>query len=144
LAEHPPKTQEETCAIGLAMASALEHTHRNNVVHRDFKPSNIIYSLDGTLKLTDVGIAKHFEGLATTASKVVGPLPYMAPEQYFRRSLGPFTDVYSLALVLYECLSGAVVIGRKRARDPVARTALRPAGRRSGGRRGSRHASAGA
>ncbi|WP_018635677.1 serine/threonine-protein kinase [Parafrankia elaeagni] len=97
---------ETACAIGLATAAALEHVHARGILHRDIKPSNILFTADGTPKLTDFGIA-HAQG---PGSGRRGPAPggtprYMAPEQFTLDELGPATDLYGLAVVLYELLA---------------------------------------
>ncbi|WP_051102596.1 serine/threonine-protein kinase [Parafrankia elaeagni] len=97
---------EQVCALGLAVAAALTEIHRS-MLHRDLKPDNILFTADGrTVKVSDFGIAKPLAGAATTASKVVGTPVYMAPEQLTGGRLTPATDLYALATVLYQMLSG--------------------------------------
>ena len=100
-------SQEGVCAVGLAIAEALHHAHSMGVLHRDVKPANIMFTADGLPKIADFGIAKIFEGTASTASRIIGTPRYMAPEQITGDRLGPATDVYALAVVLYERLVGA-------------------------------------
>ena len=98
--------------IGIALCSALEHAHERGVVHRDIKPANIIVPRvpqdeSGMAKLTDFGVA-HLagdDGLTQTGD-VVGTLAYMAPEQAEGGEITSATDLYSLALVLFELFSG--------------------------------------
>ncbi|HEV3070162.1 MAG TPA: serine/threonine-protein kinase [Solirubrobacteraceae bacterium] len=104
---------EEVLAIGVALASALEHAHARGVVHRDVKPHNILVPYEeiehavGAAKLTDFGGALLAgEDVLTRTGDVLGTLAYMAPEQSEGREATPYTDLYSLALVLYEALSG--------------------------------------
>ncbi len=104
---------EEVLAIGAALAGALEHAHARGVVHRDVKPQNILVPDDpvergvAVAKLTDFGGARLAgEEALTRTGDVLGTLAYMAPEQCEGREAGPQTDLYSLALVLYEALSG--------------------------------------
>lgn len=101
-------TTEATCAVGLAVADALECAHRNGVLHRDIKPENILFDRSGLLKVTDFGIAKMVEGAAAdaSASAVVGTPRYMAPEQLLAGRLSAATDLYSLGTMLYELFSG--------------------------------------
>jgi len=99
------------CAVVLAVAAAAHHAHVNGVLHRDLKPDNIMFSSDGTVKTTDFGIAKVLGGsstLATRAGEVLGTPMYMAPEQATSGELGPATDVYALATVLFELLAGCL------------------------------------
>jgi hypothetical protein len=97
------------------LCGALRHAHARGVVHRDIKPQNVLLA-DGErrAKLMDFGIARVLDGSAITApGDVVGTLAYMAPEQAEGEESGPPSDVYSLALTLYEAWSGE---------NPVART----------------------
>ncbi len=104
---------EEVVAIGVALAGALEHAHARGVIHRDVKPHNILVPHDplqhavGAAKLTDFGGALLAgEDVLTRTGDVLGTLAYMAPEQSEGREATAQTDLYSLALVLYEALSG--------------------------------------
>jgi hypothetical protein len=97
---------EQACAVALAVAAALEHVHRHGVLHRDIKPDNVLFASDGTLKVTDFGIAKLFEGSGTTTTGMAGTPAYMAPEQIEGGQLGPWTDLYALGIVLYSLLTG--------------------------------------
>jgi serine/threonine protein kinase len=79
------------------------------VVHRDIKPANILVREDGTVKLADLGIARAMDATQITAEgKVIGTVPYMAPERFRAAGAGgPASDVYALAAVAYELLSGS-------------------------------------
>jgi len=89
------------------VASALDHAHADGVVHRDVKPANILLRSDGVAKLADLGIATAAEGTQITATgMVVGTASYMSPEQLGGDEVGPASDVYALAAVAYEALSG--------------------------------------
>jgi serine/threonine protein kinase len=98
--------------IGADLCEALDHAHSRGVVHRDIKPQNVqVTDGDGDgeprAKLMDFGIARLADGSALTApGDIVGTLAYMSPEQAEGRAAGPEADVYSLALMLYECWSG--------------------------------------
>jgi eukaryotic-like serine/threonine-protein kinase len=90
-----------------AVAAALDHAHEQNIVHRDVKPSNILLGADGEVKLADLGLARALEDTGITGAGVVmGSVPYMSPEQFTGEEVGPPSDVYSLALIAYEALSG--------------------------------------
>jgi eukaryotic-like serine/threonine-protein kinase len=93
--------------IGIELCGALAHAHARGVVHRDVKPGNVMVGDDGTAKLTDFGIARLADsGALTRTGDVVGTIAYMAPEQAEGRPVTEAADLYALALVLYEALSG--------------------------------------
>jgi serine/threonine-protein kinase len=96
-------------AVALACAAGLHDAHKHGVLHRDIKPANLLFSANGTVKLTDFGIAKIIGGndtLMTRAGEVVGTPSYIAPEQARGQELSPATDVYALATMVYQLLSG--------------------------------------
>jgi hypothetical protein len=98
-------------AVALACAAGLEAAHRRGVLHRDVKPANLMFGANGTVKLTDFGIAKIVGGdetMVTRAGEVIGTVSYMAPEQARGLPLSPATDVYALATMLYQLLSGVL------------------------------------
>jgi predicted Ser/Thr protein kinase len=102
-----PLAPERTMAVVRDMAAALDHAHSHGVVHRDVKPANILLRHDGIAKLADLGIATATERTAITHSGVVlGTASYMAPEQLSGGEAGPRSDVYALAAVAFEALSG--------------------------------------
>ena len=104
---------EQSCAIGLVVADALDAAHRQGVVHRDIKPDNLLFAADGAVKVTDFGLAKLFEGTTATTGAMLGTPAYVSPEQILGEQLGPATDVYSLGIVLYELLTGRLPFTRK-------------------------------
>ena len=86
---------------------ALEHAHEKGIVHRDLKPENILLTTDGTVKLTDMGLARAFaDAKATHAGAVTGTVQYLAPEQIRGEPADPRSDLYSLGIVTYELLTG--------------------------------------
>src|SRR5262249_18703884 len=91
--------------LGLQVAEALAHAHQQGVLHRDIKPSNVVLDTQGTVWLTDFGLAKA-EGMddLTSPGDIIGTLRYMAPER-FRGYCDARSDVYSLGLTLYELLT---------------------------------------
>lgn len=106
LAQRQPLSREGSCALGLAVADALSYAHIRSRLHRDIKPGNILFTDDGLPKVSDFGIAKILEDSVAAASRIVGTPAYMAPEQFMGGYLKAATDVYALAVVIYELLSG--------------------------------------
>src|SRR6266536_5566034 len=99
---------EETLGILEQAGSALQYAHRHGVVHRDVKPANIMIEESGGVLVCDFGVAKAFGNVGLTQSgSSLGTPRYMAPEQFERASVDGSSDQYSLAIVTYECLSGA-------------------------------------
>jgi tetratricopeptide (TPR) repeat protein len=99
------------------VATALDHAHEHGVVHRDVKPANVLLGTGGKVKLADLGIARAAEHTRITSSGVVlGTASYMAPEQLDGRRPLPASDVYSLATVAFETLTGRKA---RRGRTPV-------------------------
>jgi serine/threonine-protein kinase len=96
-------------AVTLQVAKALAFAHQEGLVHRDVKPQNVLLSQTGQAKVTDFGIARALDvqGLTETGT-VLGTSHYIAPEQAHGERVGAGTDVYSLAVVLYELLTGEV------------------------------------
>ncbi|MEO6570491.1 MAG: protein kinase [Ilumatobacteraceae bacterium] len=102
---------ELTIHIGAAVAGALDEAHRAGFVHRDVKPGNILVTSDGRVLLTDFGIAKGLQAGdddLTSDNVMMGTAKYLSPEQVRGRRLDGRADIYSLGLVLYECLAGRV------------------------------------
>lgn len=92
----------EVLQIGIQVAAGLKHAHDRGVVHRDIKPANLLRTPDGTVKISDFGIAKLFGSSGMTSmGGVIGTAEYMAPEQADGRPVSHRSDLYSLGAVLY-------------------------------------------
>ncbi len=97
---------EETLRLLGPVADAIDHAHRAGIVHRDIKPANVIVQPDGQPKLMDFGVAHLAASVMTTAGQVLGSPSYMAPEQIAGLQVTGRADVYSLAVLAYEMLTG--------------------------------------
>lgn len=103
-----PLGTDWTVQVIAQVAAGLQAAHSAGVVHRDIKPANLLTSPDGQLKITDFGIAGVIGSApATTTETVVGTPAYLAPERAAGASATPASDLYSLGVVAYECLTGA-------------------------------------
>ncbi|RSM60506.1 serine/threonine protein kinase [Amycolatopsis sp. WAC 01376] len=101
-----PLSQDVVVELAARLTDALAHVHAHGITHRDLKPANILMAGDGPL-IGDFGVAHAFDATRVTETGgVVGTAAYMAPEQVRGENVGPPADIYSLALVLLECLSG--------------------------------------
>lgn len=111
--EHKLKRERQldvrtTLAICAQVADGLDALFAGGMVHRDVKPGNVLLDLDGTALITDFGLAKDSQATALTRpGQALGSMDYMSPEQIRGEEVTAATDVYSLACVLCECLTGA-------------------------------------
>ncbi|MEV0389277.1 protein kinase [Nonomuraea sp. NPDC050643] len=103
LLDHEGATGSEAALVVLKGALlGLAEAHRHDIVHRDFKPENVLVTEEGDSKLVDFGVAAH----VGESGSLSGTPAYMAPEQWDDAPAGPATDVYAATLVFYECLTG--------------------------------------
>jgi serine/threonine protein kinase len=101
-----PLPPREAMTIVAQAANALQLAHQSGIVHRDVKPGNLLLRPDGRLVLTDFGIARiDAADQVTGADVAIGTAAYLAPEQISGNRVAPATDIYSLGVVAYECLT---------------------------------------
>lgn len=127
-----------------SLARAVQHAHAQQVIHRDLKPANVLFTQNGTPKITDFGLAKvlfneaELPRDATRTGEPLGTPRYMSPEQAAGQQdqIGVLTDVYSLGTILYECLTGQApfvaasvidTLHKIRTDDPISPRRLQPA-----------------
>jgi serine/threonine protein kinase len=102
-----PMPSQRVAEIGWRLAEALAYVHGEALIHRDVKPANVLLGQDGRVRLTDFGIARLVDAAKVTATGLtVGTASYLSPEQVTAEPVGTAADVYSLGLVLLECLTG--------------------------------------
>lgn len=133
--EGRPLPFPESISLGIALAEALAHAHVRGVVHRDVKPSNVMLTDEGKIKLTDFGLARLADRTTLTSEGVIaGTVGYMSPEQARGETLDGRSDVFSLGVVLYEAVTGTLPFSGDRMesvlygiehRDPEPLTARR-------------------
>ncbi len=134
-----PLSEQEAAELVQTLAGAVAFAHRQEVIHRDLKPANVLLASDGTVKLTDFGLAKllDVEGGQTQREAVLGTASYMAPEQASGNlaAVGPLADVYGLGAILYEALTGrppfraatrSETLRQVQTQAPLAPSRLRP------------------
>ncbi|AXJ10290.1 serine/threonine-protein kinase [Arthrobacter sp. PM3] len=130
---HSALPLDELAVVGAGIADALAYVHGLGIVHRDIKPANVLLvpvrpGEPLRPKLTDFGIARIMDGTRLTATgTMVGTAAYLSPEQARGADLGPASDIYSLGLVLLECLKGEVEYPGSAVESAVARLHRAPA-----------------
>lgn len=106
LAKGPPPTISEVLHIAQGIGGALAAAWKFRIIHRDIKPSNILLAADGTVKLTDFGLAKSMRIPRNDTKVIMGTVGYLSPEQARGETLDIRSDLYSLGVVLYELVAG--------------------------------------
>ena len=97
----------ETCEVMLQLTSGVDYIHRHGIVHRDLKPDNLFYMSDGTLKISDFGIAAPI-GTVNEGDSIQGTIYYCAPEVITGAPVAIANDIYSMGVVFFELLTGQV------------------------------------
>jgi WD40 repeat protein/tRNA A-37 threonylcarbamoyl transferase component Bud32 len=105
-----PCTTRQAAQMAETLARAVDAAHQAGIIHRDLKPANVLVGADGTLKVTDFGLAKQLDDDSgqTRSGEIMGTPSYMAPEQAAGdlKTIGPASDTWALGAILYECLTG--------------------------------------
>jgi len=131
--EKGPLSLKEGARIIGQLASALQYAHDEGIIHRDVKPSNVLFDKDGNAMLADFGFAHLISGsVSLTGSALVGTPSYMSPEQIQGATLSPQVDQYALGVILYEISTGSlpfeaetpVAVAVKHATDPLPRPSI--------------------
>jgi predicted Ser/Thr protein kinase len=102
-----PMTLQGTIELSVPLAEAMAYAHEQGVLHRDFKPHNVLLTTEMVPKITDFGLAKATEAPdLTQTGAIMGSPAYMSPEQATCQAVGPTSDIYSFGVTLYQMLSG--------------------------------------
>jgi tRNA A-37 threonylcarbamoyl transferase component Bud32 len=118
----------EAVRLATQMAEGLAYAHERGVIHRDFKPANVILSDDGAVKITDFGLAKIAQSsVQTQVGSLLGSPAYMSPEQTQGKAVDAHSDIYSAGVTFYEMISGRIpftgdfesIIAQKLTQSPV-------------------------
>ncbi len=109
IAQRGALDKKEAVDIMIQLTSAVQHAHENHIIHRDIKPQNVLVKDDGTVKITDFGIALAHDAVQLTQSDaVLGSAHYLAPETTRGEPATNQIDIYALGIVFYELLCGSV------------------------------------
>ncbi|MGN9845730.1 serine/threonine-protein kinase [Nonomuraea sp. H19] len=108
--KYGPRDADSLTRLALSTAGALAAIHKAGIVHRDFKPSNVLIGHDGP-RVIDFGIARALDQVTVTSGKMVGTPPYMSPEQLTGEAVGPASDVFSWAVTIVFAATGRPAFG---------------------------------
>ncbi len=107
LDERPRLVAAEAASLAAGVARGLAAAHERRIVHRDVKPGNVLLGIDGSIKVTDFGVAHLVSTLASEEGKLFGTPGYLAPEVLLQEGYSEASDLFSLGVILYQCLTGA-------------------------------------
>ena len=114
IAQRGSLSVSESIHIMMQLTSAISHAHSHHIIHRDIKPQNVLVKDDGTVKITDFGIAIANDAVQLTLNNaVMGSAHYLAPETAQGKDASEQVDIYSLGIVFYELLTGSVPFSGK-------------------------------
>jgi len=134
--EEAPLAPERAIDLTIQVLRAARFAHRRGIIHRDFKPQNVIVDAEGRAKVTDFGIARAGASDMTQTGSIMGTAQYLSPEQAQGEAVSAASDLYSIGIILYEMLTGrvpfegesAVTIALKQVNEaPVPPSAYNPA-----------------
>jgi len=134
--EHGPLDAARAVDLTVQILRAARFAHRRGVIHRDFKPQNVIVDEEGRAKVTDFGIARAGASDMTQTGSIMGTAQYLSPEQAQGHAVNSTSDLYSIGIILYELLTGrvpfdaesAVTVALKQVSEtPVAPREINPA-----------------
>jgi eukaryotic-like serine/threonine-protein kinase len=134
--EEAPLDPDRAIDLTIQVLRAARFAHRRGIIHRDFKPQNVIVDADGRAKVTDFGIARAGASDMTQTGSIMGTAQYLSPEQAQGLAVSAASDLYSIGIILYEMLTGrvpfegesAVTIALKQVNEPpVPPSAYNPA-----------------
>ncbi|MGW0808365.1 protein kinase domain-containing protein [Nonomuraea sp. NPDC002799] len=108
--KHGPRDEDGLTRLALSTVGALAAIHKAGIVHRDFKPSNVLIGRDGP-RVIDFGIARALDQVTMTSGKMVGTPPYMSPEQLTGEAVGAASDVFSWAVTMMFAATGRPAFG---------------------------------
>ena len=109
--QEAPLDQMRTIDLGVEILQAAAFAHKRGVIHRDFKPHNVIVDDEGVPKVTDFGIARAGASEMTETGSIMGTAQYLSPEQAQGHSVTAASDIYSIGIMLYEMLTGRLPFG---------------------------------
>ncbi len=117
-----PLSEPASVLIAHGIASALATAHAQGVMHRDIKPSNVLLGFDGSIKVTDFGIAELATAVAPSTEIFFGTPGFIPPEALKGEGYGPAGDLFALGVILYECLTGRQPFLKSELQETIAST----------------------